>query len=235
MTPDDQPSQGKTSDEMLAAWLDGALDAESAARIGEWADNDKDFAMRAQRLQYLDDLVRQAVPADDAVPLALLQRLRLADVAAASGDAQGTVIDLADARRARAERSAPVGAFKARRSEWLRIAAQVALVAGVGLAVAVVSVPGQLSQDPAAEYRALGSAPDAATQTANVLVKFTPQTGADAARALARAAGVQLIGTPTATGAWKAAVAPSRRVAALETLRADARVVMAEPVDGAAP
>jgi hypothetical protein len=115
------------------------------------------------------------------------------------------------------------------------VAAQAALIAGVGLAMAVWSAPGPNPAEPEANFHALANAPEAASLAANVLVKFAPGTGAAAARTIAQTAGVRLIGDPSSAGVWKAAVAPARREAALETLRADRRVSLAEPVDGARP
>ena len=86
-----------------------------------------------------------------------------------------------------------------------------------------------------ADYRALGSAPDAAAQEANALVKFAPGLGAGDAQRIAAAGGVRLVGAPNAAGAWKAAVAPGRRAAVLDALRSDPKVLLAEPVDGATP
>ncbi|KUR70862.1 hypothetical protein AQZ52_13640 [Novosphingobium fuchskuhlense] len=216
MTPDDA---------MISAWLDGTLDAEGDRRMTELAARDEAFARRVERLRHIDDLVRAAVPADDAVPDALLERLGLAP---ASAD---NVVSL-DA--ARASRKAAVAA-PVRGGGWMRMAAQLALVAGLGMAVFVVARPGDRVADSAAPYRALGNAPDSAAPAANALVKFAPGVGADEAARIAGAVGVRLVGLPSDAGAWKAAAAPGQRAAALDRLRADPRVVMAEPIDGAAP
>jgi negative regulator of sigma E activity len=215
-------------DEAIAAWLDGTLDPDGARRMTELAANDEAFARRVARLRQLDDLVRAAVPTEDSIPDALLARLGLAPAPAGSA----VVVDLAAARQERAVRAAP--AVRAG-GGWRRLAAQLALVAGVGLAVAVLSRPAEQAADPAAQYRALGAAPAAASREANALVKFAPGVAADEAGRIAGAAGARLFGAPNAAGAWKAVVAPSHRDAALGALRGDSRVVMAEPIDGAAP
>ncbi len=183
------------------------------------------IARRAERMRHIDDLVRLAVPAEEAVPDALLERLGLAPAGGAR------VLSLADARAARA-RPEPV---RQSGGALLRMAAQLALVAGLGLAVLVVARPGERVQDPAAEYRALGAAPVAGARAANALIRFAPGIAAPEAERIARSAGLRLIGPPNAAGAWKAEVEPGRRAASLEALRTDARVIMAEPIDGSAP
>ena len=226
-------------DTMISAWLDGTLDQngdkDGAARMTELAAKDEAFALRVQRLRHLDDLVRAAVPAEPDIPAALLQRLGLAEAARGA-----TVVDIAAARQARANRQAALASpSRFGRDAFVKVAAQVAIIAGAGLVVAVFNLPGRHpatgSSGPAAEYRALGSAPDAAASAVNALVKFAPGVATGEAQQIAQAAGVRLIGTPNAAGAWKAMVAPGRRDAVLGALRTDQRVALAEPVDGAAP
>jgi len=232
MNPDDTPPD----DGMISAWLDGTLDEDGTARMTELAANDEAFALRVQRLRHLDDLVRAAVPAEPDIPAALLARLGLERLGLAEAPASSAVVDLAAVRRERASRLAePAPLSRFGRSAFLKVAAQVAIVAGIGLSVAVFNLPGQKAGDPAADYRALGSAPDAAAQEANALVKFAPGLGAADAQRIAATAGVRLVGTPNAAGAWKAVVTPGRRDAVLDALRADPQVLLAEPVDGATP
>ena len=228
MIPDDQ----MPADEMISAWLDGTLDAEGARRMTELAARDEAFARRAERLRHMDSLVRAAVPAEPEIPADLLERLGLAPVP--SGLAAGAgVIDRAAAREERAAGRAATAPAPGARGGFLRMAAQLALVAGVGLAVVVVSRPTDRIEGPEAEYRALGSAPDAAAREANAMVKFAPGVAASEAGKIAAAAGVKLLGSPNQAGAWKAIVAPGRRTEALDALRSQPRVLMAEPLDGA--
>lgn len=226
MTRDEPDLEGAMpDDDTIAAWLDGALDVEGARRMTELAARHEALARRVERMRHVDDLVRLAVPAEEAVPDALLQRLGLAS----AGDS--TVVSLADVRAARTQPS------PARRTggAMLRMAAQLALVAGVGLAVLVLARPGDRVQDPAAAYRALGSAPSAEARSANALIRFAPGIAATEADRIAQGAGIRLIGEPNAAGAWRAVVEPGRRAASLEALRADTRVIMAEPIDGNTP
>jgi len=225
------PGDETPDDEKIAAWLDGALDAEGAQCMTDLAAHDEAYAKRAARLRHLDDLVRAAVPAEPEIPAALLQRLGLAPAVPTGA----SIVDIADARQARAARNAAARSpVQNGRGAFLRMAAQVALIAGLGLAVVVVSRPGERADDPAGDYRALSNAPEVATPESNVLVKFAPGVDAGLATRIATTSGLTLIGKPNAAGAWKAAVVPGRRAAALEALHGDSRVVMAEPIDGAA-
>ena len=228
MKPEDQ----MPADEMISAWLDGTLDAEGAERMTDLAARDETFANRAERLRQIDKLVRAAVPAEPEIPAALLERLGLAPAPDSAAPGAG-VIDLAAARQERAARSAAPAAMPRVRSDVWRMAAQLALVAGIGMAIVVVSRPTDRIEGPEADYRALGAASDLAARQANALVKFAPGVAVADAGKLAAAAGVQLLGSPNQAGAWKAYVAPGRRSAALDALRGQPRVVMAEPIDGA--
>lgn len=231
MTPENEMPDDMT----ISAWLDGTLDAEGDKRMTDLAARDEAFARRAEHLRHLDDLVRAAVPAEPELPAALLARLGLAAAVAAGAD-EG-VVDLAAVRRERAA-AAAVPVMSRGGSGWFRMAAQLALVAGIGLAVVVVSRPGEQvagsAAGPAADFRVLGSAPDAAAREANALVRFAPGVAADEAGRIAAGAGLTLLGKPSAAGAWKVAVEPGRRDAALDTLRSNPRVIMAEPIDGPA-
>jgi hypothetical protein len=106
------------------------------------------------------------------------------------------------------------------------MAAQLAVVV---LAAGAVSYLNQ----PDAAYRALGSAPIAAS--ANAVVIFQPQTREEQLRRLLNASGAKLVGGPTDADAYVLHIAPDGRSAALARLRARPEVVMAEPIDGQTP
>lgn len=224
-------------DEKIAAWLDGMLDTDGAARMSERAATDEQVAQRALRLRHLDELVRAAVPQDDEIPDALLERLGLAPSSAAHSSA-ATVVSLADARRARQPQAAPAFPQPGRtRYGFWRIAAQVVLVAGLGLSATLWLGTHRASENPA-DYRALsdlGPAGNVAAPSANALVVFDAGTDAAQARSIAQAAGAQIIGSQTEAGAWKLAISAARRDAVLKDLRSDNRVTMAEPIDGSQP
>jgi len=102
------------------------------------------------------------------------------------------------------------------------LAAQMALV----LVIAVEVSPMGPSVTP---YRTLGSAPIEAA--GNAIVVFRPDTREQDLRRVLRDSGARLVGGPTAADAYVLHVAPPRRAAALARLRADADVVLAEPID----
>lgn len=190
------------------------------------AANDADVASRIAKLRRMDELLRQAVPLEESLPDELLVRLGLAPAAASN------VVDIAAARAARIESaSATPVRFAAFRARGWRIAAQVFVVLGIGLAAAQwTRAPAPQSAE--ATYQALGDAP-AAGLSANGLVMFTTSTDAGEANAIAARAGARIIGVPTSAGAWKIAVDPARRDAVLKALRGLPEVTMAEPIDGA--
>jgi hypothetical protein len=80
-------------------------------------------------------------------------------------------------------------------------------------------------------YRALGSAPP--PQSANVIAMFRPDTTESQLRTLLQNDGASLVGGPTPADAYLLRVAPASRKAALQRLRADRHVLMAQPIDGA--
>lgn len=224
--PEGGPQAG-ADDERIAAWIDGMLDEKGAAAMSELAASDETLTARAQRLRHIDALVRSAVPAEDEIPPALVERLGLAPQPAAPRTAQILSLDEVRARR-RAPARGPVG-----QPRW-QIAAQVALVLGLGVSLAMGNGSTGSGPSSPASYRALGHAapPGAALPAVNALVVFAPGTDLAAARAIAGRAGARLVGEPNEAGAWKLAVSPVRRDAVLQALRADPAVTMAEPVDG---
>lgn len=202
--------------EKLGAWLDGELGEDEARRIEAAVTAHPVLAKEADALRRTDAALREAypmAPADDA----LLSRLGLGDPTPA---AQAEVIDLAAVRAGRAA-SAP-------RPRWTmpgrRLAASIAVVALAGAAAA-----GWISQRPAAApdgaYTALSDRTDA--PRADVLVVL--QDGADAT-GIIHSAGGKLVGARTSAGAWRVVAEPGQGSALLARLRADKRVVMAEPI-----
>jgi len=102
--------------------------------------------------------------------------------------------------------------------------AQVAL-----LAIAAAIAP-SLSSAPA--YVALGDKAQPAT-SANVIILFRPEATEAGMRDALRQSGASLVGGPTDADAYLLSVPGRQRASALEKLRADSEVVMAEPIDGA--
>lgn len=99
------------------------------------------------------------------------------------------------------------------------LAAQVLLIAG--LALLLLREPDQ--------YHLLGNAPTQAA-SANLVVVFRPETSEHELRATLAANGATVVGGPTATRAWLLSVPPSQLAVALDSLRHQGAVEMAEPL-----
>ena len=84
---------------------------------------------------------------------------------------------------------------------------------------------------PALPYRTLGSAPAAAT--GNLIVVFRPEAPEAALRTILTHTRARIVDGPIATDAYVLHVEPGGQAAALERLRADRAVSLAEPLGGA--
>jgi len=238
----DKQDGSTSSDEEIGRWIDGALPPEGMERMERQARDDEAMGRRVARLRHLDALVRETVPAEDAVPAELLERLGLAELGTQGETRAGSVIDLASVRAARRKADREAAAAARRRawkpSRWLssRAAVQILLLAGVGLIAALWHTPlrqGDLPSAPPAEYRALGDAPSP-EDAANAVILFAPSVDATRAKAMSAEAGARLIGEPGANGSWRAAIAPGRRDAVLARLRETPGVTLAEPIEARA-
>lgn len=98
------------------------------------------------------------------------------------------------------------------------------------IAAAAALTPAYLGRE---DYKALGAAPTG--PVANIIVVFHPETPERDLRAVLNTAGARLVDGPTAADAYLLHAQPDARAAALDTLRRRPEVVMAEPVDSAAP
>ena len=101
------------------------------------------------------------------------------------------------------------------------LVAQCALIAALGVALG-------LSLPFAGAYRGLGDAPP--TARGNLLVMFRAEASEAQLRAALQAAGARIVDGPTPAGAWVLAVPDARRTSALEALRAQPTVRLAEPL-----
>jgi hypothetical protein len=166
--------------------------------------------------------LRKAFPVSEPADAALLARLGLAEPVAPTAHVQSAeVIDFVKARAARA--------VPAPSRSWTmpgrRLAASVAVVAALGVSISIWN-HGQPSTVNDAPYTALSDSTEAPRADALVVVR----DGVDAA-GVVRAAGGNLVGARTSAGAWRVAAEPGRGAALLARLRADDRVLMAEPID----
>jgi anti-sigma factor RsiW len=108
---------------------------------------------------------------------------------------------------------------------WLRWAA--AGQFGLLLLLAAYLLPS--TRHDLARYRALGAAP--AVASGNVVVIFRPDTSERALRETLKANDARIVDGPTATDAYLLHVPAAERGAALDRLRRQARIELAEPVD----
>ncbi|CAN7429638.1 zf-HC2 domain-containing protein [Massilia sp. LjRoot122] len=109
-------------------------------------------------------------------------------------------------------------------SRWLRIAS----AAQFGLIVLLLGLlvrPG----DPAATYQALGST----SPEANAVVRFAPGTPERELRRILRAGSARVVDGPSAAGAYVLALPHDKLAPALERMRAEKTVTLAQPLDGA--
>ena len=82
-------------------------------------------------------------------------------------------------------------------------------------------------------YHTLGSAP--APAAGNVIVMFRADATEEDIRHVLRSAGASLVDGPTPANAYLLHVPPARRQIALEKLKSDENVELAEPIDGGGP
>lgn len=231
---DRQPGapHGGASDMELSAWLDGGLDKDRVTAMEGLLAWDANSAMRAERFRHVDSLVRAAVPMEDSVPDALLERLGL------SGQAGGKVVDLAAVRARRAQ-------AQVRPSRWFagagltRAAAGVTLAAGLGIASLVLTPnrPVDLaSGETRGDYTTLSDASRPVPKiTPNAIAMFAHGTAPARARAIITASGASIVSGPTAGDVWQLAITAGHEPAVLSGLRAHPEVTLAEHLDGARP
>jgi len=128
-------------------------------------------------------------------------------------------------------RSRPrVGAALAEFWELLKRPAVATLATAQVAFVAIGATILQWSSQPT--YVALGSAPVAGS--ANVIVMFRPEAREADLRGALATSGAALVGGPTEADAYLLHVPVNARPAALEKLRKDSNVTLAQPIDGPA-
>jgi anti-sigma factor RsiW len=108
-------------------------------------------------------------------------------------------------------------------SRWA-MAAELAVIVGLG----AVLLP---ATDGLTLYRTLGARSAAAPTAGTLVVVFDPATTESDFRRILRKAGVRVADGPTQTNAYVLKVAAERRVEAVQALRAEPAVVLAEQLD----
>lgn len=114
------------------------------------------------------------------------------------------------------------------RAGWMLGAQAALLLFGVGFVLHLQRQPPVTAKET---FHALGSSE--ARPVGNLLVMFAPDTPEAALREAIAAAHARLVDGPTEAGAYLLAIAPEQRPAALARLRAEPKVVLAQPVDPA--
>ena len=105
------------------------------------------------------------------------------------------------------------------------------LAAQAALLAAAVTITLRV-EAPIAPYHALGAAPAAAG--GNAIIIFRPDARAETITRLLKDSGARLVDGPTAANAYVLHIADAQRTQTLGRMRADAAVVLAEPLDPAA-
>jgi Putative zinc-finger len=123
--------------------------------------------------------------------------------------------------------SAPVSLIRRRLSTGWQLAASAAVAATVALVAPLAFTPSQ----PRDDYRLLSSG--SASSSGNAIVLFAPETPQRDQQAALGQVAAEIVGSPTAGGAFKVRLDPANRTAALDALRANQQVLLAEPIDPA--
>lgn len=221
-----------TGKDRLSAWLDGALDPADARTIAEELEGDAAMAETIARMRRNDDLVRAALPLEEEVPAALLERLGLDQATPVLP--HSNVISLAEARGQHGGGSAALREpLRARMGGWRGMAAMAATACLVALGINTAFTPRTVQ--PEAAYRTLSNAAQPGERRADAVVIFSGALGQAEALRRIRSAGAEPFGQPNAAGAWKLAIPAGQRDAVLARLRAAPGVAMAEPLDAGAP
>ena len=165
-----------------------------------------------------------------------------------AGDVDAGFEALRDRLASRALQSAPspnashMGALRRKRlaragqqwrdsAPWLRwaVAAQLTLLILAGMALVMTTHRAAVSAAP--QYHTLGAAPEPAA--ANIVVVFRPDVRESELRQTLRDSRARLVGGPTAADAYLLHVDAADRSAAVDRLRHQGTIVLAEPVDAA--
>jgi anti-sigma factor RsiW len=128
----------------------------------------------------------------------------------------------------RRPRTAPPALFRGPSAGKWALAAQAAsvvLMAGLALAAA----RHDSGRHPSARYEALGSAP--ALATGNMIIMFDPATSEANLRSALVESNARLVDGPTTSGAYLAHAPANTRGVAIDRLKANTHVILAEPLD----
>jgi anti-sigma factor RsiW len=217
--------------ELLPWYAVGQLAPDEARRVHEHLQS---CARCRQDLEWEHGMYAEAAQSADALPPGVDMEAALARLMPALGPQERGAGD--DGRRAAAATGAmPAGAparwwhtAAANQPSWLRWAIAAQWVAIIGLAALLLR-----PDDEPAAYRVLGSGVAAG---GNLVVVFQPNTSERELRRILQAQNARVVDGPTVTDAYLINVPAAGRARALQALRAEAGVKLAEPLDaGSAP
>lgn len=209
--------------ELLPWFVSGQLAPDEAQRVQEHLQT---CAECRRDLEWERDMRTEASSANDALPAGVDMERALAKLMPALGPQEQSVPAPAAAPVQR-----PVSwwrAAAANQPSWLRWTVAAQWVAIIGLGALLL----RLDSDPA-PYRVLGSA---VSNGGNLVVVFQPNTSERDLRRVLQAQGARVVDGPTVTDAYLLTVPAANRDRALQALRADQAVKLAEPLDaGSSP
>jgi len=210
--------EDRISDEALSAYLDGEADADAVVRIETALATDAILAERLARLDAQDQRVRFAF--DEVLDGAAEARLaEIVRSASSHSPSQPPPEGLINAARAAWRRPVQLG--------WAAALQAMVLLVGVGL-IAPLAAPEKAVPSAQPAYRVLSS--QATPATGDILVVFTPEATAKQIAMAVRRANARLVGGPTPADAWLLDAPAGHEAEALNSLRADKQVAMAEPL-----
>jgi anti-sigma factor RsiW len=211
--------------ELLPWYATSQLAPEDVQRVQEHLQG---CAQCRQELEWERDMRAEAAASADAVPDGVDMERALARLLPALGPQDATVTSVAaeSAVSAATTGAAPLPWWRkpaSNQPSWLRwaVAAQWVLIAGLAVLLA------RPQEEPAA-YRVLGSGVSA---TGNLVVVFQPNTSERDLRRILQAQGARVVDGPTVTDAYLLNVPSATRDQALQALRAESAVKLAEPLD----
>ena len=211
--------------ELLPWFTSGQLAPDEAQRVQEHLHT---CAECRQDLEWERDMRTEAASAGDALPAGVDMERALARLMPALGPQEQSAPAPAAAPAPAPQRVSWWRAAAANQPSWLRwtVAAQWVAIIGLG---ALLLRP---DSDPA-PYRVLGSA---VSNGGNLVVVFQPNTSERDLRRVLQAQGARVVDGPTVTDAYLLTVPAANRDRALQAMRADPAVKLAEPLDaGSSP
>jgi hypothetical protein len=206
----------QVTQELIPWYVNGTLDADEAAVVEAHLETCAECRAEMKADTTLSDMM-VATPSDVELGWATLKKRIESQALRPRGGARRTAVPL------RRRLSVLGRAVAAPSRGWTVVAQAASLVLVAGFAWTWVN-------QPHAQYHVLSS--PKAVSRGNVVVLFKPTASEQDMRGALRGADARLVDGPTASDAYVLQVAEVERASALSKLRANAQVVLAEPIDG---